>query len=293
VQERLFHQYDEEKQSHPEASAYYYKLWAGYNMPFHTHSGTEIMYVISGSCRVDVEDRSTCEAVLKKGDFIILNAGIPHRLLVKEETACRMLNIEFAFAPKQGYFPAIQEIARTDKQLGVLLAEGKPYLVLSDPEEIYHSLRSLVLELDSNGTQSPLTPILFAELLIRISRLYSARAEGAINHRDIYMKQCMEFMHQHYDQDIQVKDIASSVNLHPSYLHRMFKSNTGKTMMEYLTEIRMEKAKQLLMRSDIPVSELSEYVGISSRQYFHAVFKRYTGYTPADYRRNKGALDSR
>ncbi|MNB95032.1 Bifunctional transcriptional activator/DNA repair enzyme AdaA [compost metagenome] len=74
------------------------------------------------------------------------------------------------------------------------------------------------------------------------------------------------------------------MNVHPGYLHRIFKAQTGRTLTDYLNLLRMEKAKMLLGQSEIPVAEIADYVGISSRQYFHLLFKKYAGVTPVEYR---------
>jgi YesN/AraC family two-component response regulator len=81
-----------------------------------------------------------------------------------------------------------------------------------------------------------------------------------------------------------MKDIAAAVNLHPGYLHRIFRQHTQRTPTDYLTMLRMEKAKMLLQQTNIPISEISEYVGVGSRQYFHMLFKKYTSRTPVEYR---------
>ncbi|MNW64694.1 CFA/I fimbrial subunit D [compost metagenome] len=54
--------------------------------------------------------------------------------------------------------------------------------------------------------------------------------------------------------------------------------------MQYLTRLRMDKAAMMLLHTDIPVADIADYVGIGSRQYFHAVFKTHMGQTPIQYR---------
>lgn len=74
------------------------------------------------------------------------------------------------------------------------------------------------------------------------------------------------------------------MNVHPGYLHRIFRTHTGQTLTDYLNQLRMEKARMLLGQGEIPVAEIADYVGISSRQYFHLLFKKYSGCTPIEYR---------
>ncbi|MGQ7886426.1 AraC family transcriptional regulator [Paenibacillus sp. WC2504] len=278
-----------ESNGHPHVMAYYFKQWQGFEMPFHRHDATEIMYTIQGFCEIEIQSQlaHTEKVALKKGEFIIINANVSHRLLVDAANPCRMLNVEFRFTPNKGIFPSIQQLAAEDDLLIALLASESPYLVLRDGDEVYHIMKSLVLELDKAANKSDLmVQLLITQLLIRIARLWRETVNSGEAQSERYVKISMEYLHQNYDRDIQVKDIAGAVNLHPGYLQRIFKSLTGQTLMAYLTGIRMEKAKMLLLETDVPISDICEYIGVGSRQYFHMLFKDYTGLTPTDFRKS-------
>ncbi len=269
----------------PRIYAYYFKQWNGFNMAFHQHDSTEIMYVIQGECLVEWDGGAgNKESVkLKKGEFILLDANVPHRLAV--EQTCRMLNVEFGFTEHIGTFPSIKQMAAEEETLREMVSAPASYLMLQDPDEVYHALKSLVLELDNRGSDGGvLDRLLLSQLLIRISRLRREAESNGWQQAEQYVKQSIEFLHQNYDRNIQVKEIAAFVNLHPGYLQRIFKAQSGQTLMEYLTSVRMEKAKMLLLRTDIPVADISDYVGTGSRQYFHALFKKHTRQTPIQYR---------
>lgn len=285
----LFPAFLTEHHCHPQVMAYYFKQWQGFYMPFHRHDAVEIMYTIQGSCDVEIQTLpSQIESVsLKKGEFIIMDANVSHRLIVDETAPCRMLNVEFRFIQQKGMFPSIHQLAAEDKLLASLLGVKSPYLVLRDPDEVYHIMKSLVLELDKAAAKSEtMVQLLIAQLLIRIARLRQEAASSGLAQSEWYVKQSMDYLHQNYDRDIQVKDIAGAVNLHPGYLQRIFKSLTGQTLMTYLTVIRMEKAKMLLLETDVPISEICDYIGVGSRQYFHMLFKDYTNLTPTEYRKS-------
>lgn len=273
---------------YPHVFAYYFKQWADYTMIPHTHDSIEIMYVISGACGIGLEATAAaaaCEMTLKKGDFIILDANVPHRLTVDERGPCRMLNVEFDFRERRAAFPSMRQLALEDEFVAGLITEPSSYLLLRDPSEVYQVLKSLVLELDSRGKRINIkAELLFAQLILAIARLHHESGAQGVNPADLYVKQTIEFMHHNYDRDIQVKEIAAAVSLHPGYLHRVFRAQLGKTITGYLTELRMEKAKMLLRETDIAIADICDYVGVGSRQYFHAMFKKYTGQTPIAYR---------
>lgn len=274
----------------PHFYAYYYKQWNNYYMTYHQHNSTEIMYLISGGCVVDVRSRAGVEESfrLKRGELIILDANISHRLIVEEGTSCRMLNVEFGFVEYSGVAPSVAKLAREEAILAELLQVPFSSLIMPDPEEIYHVLKALVLELDQrSGSGGSMVDLLFCELLLRLARLRKEQlhtSQQPSQLSQLYVRRSIEYLHQNYDQSIQVKDIAAAVNLHPGYLHRIFKIHTGRTLSDYLNMLRMEKAKMLLGQSDIPIAEIADYVGISSRQYFHLLFKKYSECTPVEYR---------
>lgn len=281
-----------EKDAYPQVFAYYYKLWTDYSMNFHTHDSIEIMYVIQGQCRIELAlaDRSGPAAfLLKKGEFIVLDGGVPHRLLVEAGTSCRMLNVEFEFAGRPGGmpFPSLRQLAKEDPLVAELAAETSPYLVLRDSEELYPLLKSLVLELDRREKRRRVRlELLFAQLLVTVAHIRGESAQRGAGPADRYVKEAIRYLHHNYDRDIRVKDVASAVNVHPGYLHRLFTASCCKPINAYLTEIRMEKAKMLLRQTDIPVADICDYVGVSSRQYFHAMFRKYANQTPIEYRQS-------
>jgi AraC-like DNA-binding protein/mannose-6-phosphate isomerase-like protein (cupin superfamily) len=269
-------------QYRPYIEAYYYKQWNGFQMPFHQHKAVEIMVVISGVCTVETE-RETLK--LKKGDLILLDSEVAHRLLVEEQSPCRMLNVEFIFTPQAGSFPAIKDAAAGESALAEMLQTTRPYVVVRDSGDAYQTLKSLVLELDEKREDgSWMVQLLMNQLLIRIARLIKDTAENEKPY-DAYTRKTVKYLHQNYDRDIQVKHIAAEVSLHPGYLQRIFKEKMGLTVMEYLTSLRMDKAKMLLTRTDLPVIDIPEYIGINSREYFSMIFKKHVGQSPLAYRK--------
>jgi AraC family transcriptional regulator, melibiose operon regulatory protein len=268
----------------PEARAYYFKVWNDFKMQFHAHDSVEIMYVINGDCLVETKEASF---KMMKGEFMLLDANIEHRLQVEKDKPCRMLNVEFDFTEESTDLPSFGDIIQSNESLKQMIRFRLPYVVLKNSEEVYVTLKSLIMELDRNdSTENTLVYLLFDQLLIKLSRLFCEENRRDSGPGIIYVKKAVLYMHQNYNKDIQIKDIAAAVNVHPGYLHRIFKNNKGCTIMDYLTRIRIEKAKSLLANTDIQITDLSDYIGISSRQYFSFVFKKHTGLSPSLYRKS-------
>ena len=90
-----------------------------------------------------------------------------------------------------------------------------------------------------------------------------------------------DYISQMYmNETLSVKDISDHVFLSTSYVCTFFKNETGQTLNQYLTEFRMEKAKQLLSDPRYKIADISSQVGYSDGNYFGKSFKKYTGFSP-------------
>ena len=87
------------------------------------------------------------------------------------------------------------------------------------------------------------------------------------------------------DPSLSIESIAETLGLSASYTGRIYKQATGRTILERILEVRMEKARQMLRESDAPVALVSERCGFSSDSYFYKIFKQENGVTPAAYRK--------
>lgn len=270
----------------PRPLAYYFRQWSEFYMSFHQHDTMEIMYVMQGTCHVEfkVAEHQFHTLILKKGEFVLLNANVPHRLMVHTPDPCRMLNVEFSFEVQDELRPSLKELMKVEKSLHTLWLSDKKFIKLFDPDEVFFIMKSLVLELDSPHSNRLLAHLLFSQLLICIARIAKDTSCSKESPSSTYVQETIKFMQQNIDQNLQVIDLATHVNLHPTYLQRIFKQQMDVSMMEYLTILRMEKAKKLLLHTRIPIIEISNYSGINSRQYFHFLFKKYTSLTPSEFR---------
>jgi YesN/AraC family two-component response regulator len=94
----------------------------------------------------------------------------------------------------------------------------------------------------------------------------------------------MTYIREHFSEDISLNTVADAVYLHPSYISRLIKEQTGKNFSTLITEMRIERAVSLLESTDLRVYEVAEKVGFNNLKYFYKVFKSTTGKSPRDYR---------
>lgn len=266
----------------PDVTAFYFREWNNYNMDFfHSHDRAEIMYIISGNCIINIDDKPN---KFKKGEFILIDAGISHNLFVGKDCPCRMLNIEFGFKERQNILPSIKDLNNNVKTISTLLATRCNYFILKDNDEVYQALRNLIMELSSDKEKDEFSiQLYFTLVLLNISKLI-AMSEGNST-TNLHINKTINFINMNYDRNLSVKEISKHINVNEDYLHRIFKQHTGFTIIEFLTAMRIEKARMLLKNTDIPIIDISDYVGINSRQYFSYVFKKNMGISPNQYRK--------
>lgn len=115
-------------------------------------------------------------------------------------------------------------------------------------------------------------------------RLEEVIAQKESNAPSDILKRVKEYLHANYMKDISLSNIADVVYLHPHYLGKLFKKHEGISITEYLTCVRIERAKELLKEGNIKIADISQLVGMSSPQYFIHCFKSYQGMTPKSFR---------
>lgn len=102
----------------------------------------------------------------------------------------------------------------------------------------------------------------------------------------LILRNALDFIREHYNEQITLNDVAGHVYVSPSYLSRMFKKEFGKNFVDYLNGLRIERAKELLKDPKYKTYEVAEIVGIPDAHYFSRLFKKYEGVSPTEYRDN-------
>jgi two-component system response regulator YesN len=92
------------------------------------------------------------------------------------------------------------------------------------------------------------------------------------------------YIEANFAGNISLESVAESIALSPPYFSRLFSSQAGKTFIDYLTDLRMAKACQLLREGKLSIKEISSAIGYSDPNYFSRIFKKIIGQTPSEYR---------
>src|SRR5699024_9277532 len=97
------------------------------------------------------------------------------------------------------------------------------------------------------------------------------------------MTQIKNYLHEHYHQAISLEEAATMIHLSANYFSSMFKEEFGVTFTEYLTTLRMNKAKALIKENSHTLKEISFQIGYKDPNYFSRVFKRHFKQSPKQF----------
>lgn len=117
-----------------------------------------------------------------------------------------------------------------------------------------------------------------AELADRVKEQKSKR------HTPSYTERCKDYVYRNYRQKIYLDDIADTLGLNSSYLSRLFKKETGTSLQDFINDVRVERAANLLIYSEESLPAIAQYVNFPTQSYFGKIFKQKMQMTPRQYR---------
>lgn len=179
-------------------------------------------------------------------------------------------------------------IGSYERVKGYTITDG---IQLFPTQEIFRCLDTIIAEMHEKGfgwekvVRSQLACVVMQ--LARAVREYShinPDGDPFSEWAESVVLQVKDFILANYNSPIGIKDVAAVAHLSPNYLSSLFKKVIGMGFNQYLTNIRLEKAKQLLTSTHMTVEDVALQVGYNSQPYFTRVFKKVVGETPSSFR---------
>ena len=152
-----------------------------------------------------------------------------------------------------------------------------------DIEQTYQLIDAYSQECEQMTNASDVTNLQFNMLLDFANRVSQSKMPDGISSESYT---CIQYINSHLNEPINIDDIAKHIHRSRSYTMKHFNENLGFNLGEYISHARIQEAKSLLRYTDKSLSEISNYLCYSSQSYFQNVFKKLTGQTPAEYRKN-------
>lgn len=143
------------------------------------------------------------------------------------------------------------------------------------------SLESLLQNLHDCGTLSDMIAVLQANFG---QWMLENKIKQPKENIHAVIEKAQAYIMNHYQKDLSIEEVAERADLSISHFCTLFKQVSGYTFLEYLTQCRMEKAKTILLNTNVKVYQVAPLVGYQDPRYFTQVFKKLTGKTPSEYR---------
>ena len=116
------------------------------------------------------------------------------------------------------------------------------------------------------------------------SNMENAKEKEAVS----IIEKAREYIDENYKKDISLDEVSREADISPYYFSKLFKQETGRNFIEYLTEVRLRNARELLKNSQYSIKEICAESGYSDPNYFSRIFKKYEGVTPSEFRERLG-----
>ncbi len=270
---------------------YYAMNFDFFEMEPHSHKEFELMYIASGSCRILcwVNGSKPEEWILKEGEYVFIDCNTKHQLDVARGTKCRVLNLEISIQKRKDGI-CLARLLEQSKSLQDFMSlpmsgfrgydtSGNLHTIMS---ELHKQLQNTMDDTEHKIMQN----LILAQLIIELGR--QGLKKYNVESGSKYVRKTLNFLSTNFDQDLKIKDIAEEVGISPAYLQRLFKEQTGKSLVDKINELRIEKAKILLETSSLPITDIAVSVGFNNRQHFSYTFLNLVGSSPAQFRKHKG-----
>lgn len=256
------------------------------------HDYLELLYFYKGTGTCLVGDKAF---IAKDGDLVIFNNVELHTIIPDKNE--NLILIAIFFLPELIYKPGSNEMCLEYLKPFYCRSDEFDNLISSD-EVKKHDLHLLIKKLfykiaNKDDYYRLAATTALQEVLIELLHYYN-NGKLQLNSNLAYNKKLADIdklkatfvlIMNNYKKNITLEDAAGSACMSPHYFCRFFKKVTGATFKEYLLRIRIDKAKELLMKYNMSVTEIAYQVGFENLSYFFRVFKRFTRLNPMEFRK--------
>ncbi len=236
----------------------------------HWHPAPELITVLHGGFTLAVGQR---EWLLREGDMLYINAEEVHSLCA-EMAGSQLVTVQFS----PGLFDEMHPSPRLEWCTAGRIAQNADW-------QVRQRLTALLQQLVDNRT--PFQRI--AAIYLLLDALVTAgepqeREESSLREESM-IKKGIDYINLHYDRPLTLSEVAEHSGMSYSWFSRLFKRVSRYNFKEYLTLVRLNKARNLLRDTRTPITEISHSCGFQEHKYLIAAFNKYCGLTPTEYRK--------
>ena len=254
---------------------------------FHDHNHSEIAIVLKGSCRHLFEGQSV---VVKPGDVLVIHPGATHTY--DQFDQLELVNIIYDM--KRLCLPILDGVQMPLFRIlfpddpGNVYRSGEPVVHLAPDAlgKIAAMIQTIDFELKSSRQGRYLYCLsIFLEIVVILCRIYSGEDhESQEKEIPFRIGEAVEYMNAHYQDPVSVDQMARKACMSRRNFYLQFKNATGCSPVQYLIKLRVSRAMEMLLYSEMRISDIAEKCGFCDSNYFCKIFRSMTGLPPRQYR---------
>lgn len=257
---------------------YYYQLQEQNNLEGETHTNWEFVCVNSGNYSVFEE---TNEFLLRQSQGLLHPPNCFHKEIANQKNAT-MCVIGFHAECKDLHTIASQVLTLNEEQKSLLsdifslaCETFQPQDMPSETTQVYGAQQIIKNKIE----------LLFLSLLGNSRRECSNKpTQNTRQKKRELVKEIKLLLSAELDAPFDLEKVANALTYSPNYLCRIFKKATGETMLQYYYRLKINKAQNMILETSMSLKEISDSLGFDTVQYFSAVFKKYAGVAPSQYK---------
>lgn len=165
---------------------------------------------------------------------------------------------------------------------------SEPVLYLGDNEIITSLMLKVFALLEAHAPGNEKIVASYVPVILATLETLMRQKPGSHEKAEMMVKKCQVYLLENFDKPIDMKAVASELQVSYTYLRRIFKQITGTSPQQYLLKLRLQKARDLLVMTQKPVKEIALECGFNSPYYFSRYFKEDRGIAPSEYREMVG-----
>ena len=265
------------------ANVHFFEFEKDYQTQDSSHPFHELIFSYSGTLKIVSENY---HGELKRGELIIHHSNEIHSLVTQKNKKNTVIIIGFQCTSPLLHIFSKQKILLTEferKQLARIVKEGRNVYSPPYDKQTYHMKKRTKQVF---GCEQLLQSLLEC-FLIELIRKYHGPAKKYIDaptQQNLPMDSIIEYVDVHFADKLTIDELAFLFNTNRSIFCREFKLRTGKTLIEYIADKKIEKIKNLLLSTDKSLMEISDDLNFDNTAYLCRFFKKHTGCTPNRFR---------
>jgi AraC-like DNA-binding protein len=260
----------------------------------HAHEYMQIAYMLHGVCNHQLRGKSLH---VSRGDLFIISPGMEHSLRAVENNEFELVLLDFMpFLVRDQLKPFSETLyaflQETEDAAGKPSSVYQPWLHIMKSKQLLveHLLQDIQDEFEHRelGYEYSVR-INLIKLLIIIDRECRKMMRKPTKQRALAEQHPIEevkrYVYDNYSQDIPLEHGAFIAHMAPAYFSHVFKKETGQTFIDFVSEVRIERAMELIQRNVHTITQIGFQVGFHHLSHFIRTFKKRTGITPTEYKK--------